>query len=88
MISILVDSLQRRIMGFLLQDLQCLKCKEVKMMNLTNLCSCAGKFKTLNDPSDLSKLLKTFRSISNHYGMPMLKEVVEWNIKYNPQLKQ
>ena len=73
-------------MGFLLQDLQCLKCKDVKMMNLTKLCSCAGKFKTLQDPNELRKLMKTFKSIASHYGMPMLKEVVEWNMQNNLQL--
>ena len=68
-------------MGYTLQDLQCLKCKEIKMMNLASHCTCAGKFKTLIDAKDLAKLLKTFKSIATHYGMPLLKEVVQWNIK-------
>ena len=68
-------------MGYTLQDLQCLKCKEIKMMNLASHCTCAGKFKTLIAAKDLAKLLKTFKSIATHYGMPLLKEVVQWNIK-------
>ena len=77
----LIDAIQRKVMGYTLQDLQCLKCKEIKMMNLTSHCSCAGKFKTLIDAKELTKLLKTFKSIATHYGMPLLKEVVQWNIK-------
>ena len=44
-------------------------------------CTCAGKFETLIVAKDLAKLLKTFKSIATHYGMPLLKEVVQWNIK-------
>ena len=77
----LIDAIQRKVMGYTLQDLQCLKCKEIKMMNLASHCTCAGKFKTLIVAKDLAKLLKTFKSIATHYGMPLLKEVVQWNIK-------
>ena len=77
----LIDAIQRKVMGYTLQDLQCLKCKEIKMMNLASHCTCAGKFKTLIAAKDLAKLLKTFKSIATHYGMPLLKEVVQWNIK-------
>ena len=76
-----MDTIQRKVMGYTLQDLQCLKCKEIKMMNLATHCTCAGKFKTLIDPKELVKLLKTFKSIATHYGMPLLKEVVQWNMK-------
>ena len=79
----LIDAVQRKVMGYTLQDLQCLKCKQVKMMNLASHCSCAGRFKTLTDANELVKLLKTFQSIANHYGMPLLKEVVDWNLKMN-----
>lgn len=77
----LIDACHRKIMGYTLQDLQCLKCKEIKMMNLTTHCGCAGKFKTLNPAKELIKLLKTFDSIADHYGMPLLKEIVQWNMK-------
>lgn len=77
----LIDALQRKVMGFTLQDLQCTKCKGVKMMNLTTHCSCAGTFKPLQDAKEMMKIFKTFKSISNHYGMPLLKEIVEWNMQ-------
>ena len=77
----LIDAINRKIMGYTLQDLQCLKCKGIKMMNLTTHCSCAGKFKTLQDGGEIRKLLRTFKSIAVHYNMPLLQEVVEWNMK-------
>jgi hypothetical protein len=80
----LIDAIHRRTMGYILQDLQCLKCKGVKMANLATHCSCAGKFKPLHDPKNLGKLLRTFKSIANHYGMPLLKEIVGWiDVKTN-----
>ena len=54
------------------------------MANIASHCTCAGKFKTLTPASEVGKLLRTFRSIAEHYGMPLLKEIVEWSLKSNP----
>ena len=77
----LISAMQRKIMGYTLQDLQCLKCKQVKMMNLATHCSCAGKFKTMTSADEISRLLHTFKSIAAHYGMPILTEMVEFFLK-------
>ena len=77
----LISAMQRKIMGYTLQDLQCLKCKQVKMMNLATHCSCAGKFKTMTSADEISRLLHTFKSIAAHYGMPILTEMVEFYLK-------
>ena len=77
----LISAVHRKLMSYTLQDLQCLKCKEVKMMNLATHCSCAGKFKTMTDSSELYMLLKTFKSIAVHYGMPILTEMVDFYLR-------
>ena len=75
----LIDALQRRTMGFVLQDLQCKKCGEVKATNMAAYCSCAGQFKNLQfGTDDVDKMLKTFKGIAEHYKMHILLNAVEW----------
>ena len=38
-----MDTVQRKTMGFVLQDVQCIKCSEVKLSNMGKRCTCAGK---------------------------------------------
>ncbi len=54
----LVDALQRKTMGFVLQDLQCRKCRGVKELNMAAVCSCAGSFATSVRHSDLTVTLR------------------------------
>ena len=42
----LIDSLQRKMMGYSLQDLACSKCNEVTASNMSRRCKCAGEYKT------------------------------------------
>ncbi|KMQ97138.1 dna polymerase epsilon catalytic subunit a [Lasius niger] len=39
---LLIDKLNRKSMGYVLQDLQCRKCKEIKRENMNILCSCSA----------------------------------------------
>ncbi len=77
----LVDALQRKTMGQVLQDLQCRKCRGVKELNMANICGCAGQFANVSRASDLKVTLRTFSSIAEHFKMPLLKEVVDWAVK-------
>jgi len=82
----LVDIVNRKLMGYVLQDLQCAKCQQVKEDNMFLYCTCAGKLKTLIDVQQTSARLKTFRGIAKHFGMPLLLQNVEWLLKMSPQL--
>lgn len=79
----LLDVVQRKIMSYTLQDLQCKRCKQIKRENLAPLCSCAGSFKTLINGSDLRKLLQTFRTVAESHGMKLLKEQVEMLLQHS-----
>ena len=80
---LLMDAVQRKTMGYMLQDLTCKKCNQVKDTNMRKYCSCAGKFKVMTSREDLLQLLRTFSSIAEHYRMPLLKETIEWIQKMN-----
>lgn len=79
----LLDVVQRKIMSYTLQDLQCIRCKQIKRENLAPLCSCAGSFKTLINATELKKLLRTFRQVAEAHGMNLLKEQVELLLQHS-----
>ena len=68
-------------MGYVIQDVQCLKCGEVKQDNVGPRCSCSGFFKTLTPRENLMRTLKIFRLISARCQMPILGESIEFMLK-------
>lgn len=73
----LLDVVHRKIMSYTLQDLRCTRCKEIKMDNIAELCSCAGAFDTLVKTSELRQLLQTFLTVADSHQMTLLKDQVE-----------
>ncbi len=64
------------------QDLQCKKCLGVKELNMPTKCKCAGDFTvTVSVSGDVAHTLRTFRSIAQHFKMPLLAEVVQWSME-------
>merc|ERR1712038_2017737 len=80
---LLLDAVQRKTMGYTLQDLNCKKCNQVKASNMTKHCTCAGSFTTIQSTKELVQLLRTFLSVARHYRMPLLTEVIETVLKMN-----
>ena len=72
---------------FLLQDLQCLKCKGVKDLNLPIYCKCAGDFTNTIGVQQFAEKLRIFRNIARHYSMAVLEDTVEWFVQMNPQME-
>lgn len=70
----LIDALNRKLMSYTLQDLQCVRCNQIKQDNIMEYCSCAGNYKTLIPPTEIESLIKTFNIIAEDYSMVMLKE--------------
>ncbi|XP_014243351.1 DNA polymerase epsilon catalytic subunit A [Cimex lectularius] len=84
--TILLDIVNRKSMAYILQDLQCVKCHQIKMENMTEHCTCAGQFQTLINRQELGKYLKTFKGIAVSFNMPLLLECVNWILKMNPSI--
>jgi len=74
-------------MGYVLQDLVCDRCNNVKQPNMSQYCTCGGRFQTLVKRPDFSQKLCIFRNIAKLFGMPLLQEATEWIIKSNPWIK-
>lgn len=65
-------------MAYIIQDVQCLKCSEVKQDNIAARCSCSGFFKTLLPRDNFLRTLKIFRMISTKCQMPILAESIQF----------
>lgn len=70
----LIEALNRKLMSYTLQDLQCVRCKGIKQDNIMEYCSCAGKYNTLIASEEIHGLVKTFNRVADDYSMVLLKE--------------
>lgn len=61
-----------------LQDLVCVKCRQVKSSHLADQCQCAGAFKNTTSPAVFEKELQVFLNIAKYHGFELLEEVVTW----------
>lgn len=73
----LLDILNRKMMSYTLQDLQCIRCKQIKQDNLMSYCTCAGKYKTLLNADETKDLIKVLLKIADAHSMNSLKEYTE-----------
>lgn len=73
----LIDAVNRKLMSYTLQDLQCVRCQEIKQDNIMEYCECAGKYKTLIHPEEIQALVRTFNVVADEYSMVLLKEYTE-----------
>lgn len=73
----MIDIALRKIMSYNLQDLKCVRCKEIKRENLTTYCPCSGHFESLISAIDTESLLKTFLDVAKSHKMVLLQEIVK-----------
>ncbi|XP_017892120.1 DNA polymerase epsilon catalytic subunit A [Ceratina calcarata] len=74
---LLIDIFNRKSMDYVLQDLQCRKCKEVKRDNMNDICSCSGEFKTLVPKKEVLKFFKICKTVARKCNMETLMDMVE-----------
>ncbi|CAH0728541.1 unnamed protein product, partial [Brenthis ino] len=76
----LIETLNRRAMAYTLQDLVCSRCHQVKRENLSIVCDCAGEFALMVPVDEIRTQLATFKTIAEYYKMPLLMELIEFNM--------
>lgn len=74
----LIDLIRRKLIGWNIQDVTCIRCNEVRVRDMSNLCECSGKFKVMEDGKSLQTLIRTVRSIAEFYSMNTLKSTMDW----------
>lgn len=73
----IIDVVQRKVMSYVLQDLRCARCNQIKRENLAEFCSCAGEFVPLISGREVNGLLRTFQRVAEYHKMELLQETVE-----------
>ncbi|PZC77848.1 hypothetical protein B5X24_HaOG202959 [Helicoverpa armigera] len=76
----LIEIMNRRTMSYILQDLICKRCHQVKRENMTMVCECAGEFTLMVPTKEVLSQLNTFKTIANYYKMPLLSELIEYHL--------
>ncbi|CAH2045106.1 unnamed protein product, partial [Iphiclides podalirius] len=76
----LIEIMNRRAMTYTLQDLICIRCNQVKRENLAVVCDCAGDYALMVSNKEIHTQLITFKTIAEYYKMPLLLEVIEFNM--------
>ncbi|XP_012159069.1 DNA polymerase epsilon catalytic subunit A [Ceratitis capitata] len=73
----IIDVVQRKVMSYVLQDLRCARCNEIKRENLAQFCPCAGEYVPLISGREINSLLHTFKRVGEYHKMLLLQETVE-----------
>lgn len=73
---LLINILNRKSMAYVLQDLQCSKCLEIKRGNMDERCTCGGNFKTLVHAEEIAQYAKKCKSVAIKCQMSILSEMV------------
>lgn len=74
----LLQVVRQRAHTFQLQDLSCVKCKQVKRGHAAGQCQCAGAFVATQPPAAMRQGLRVFGNIARWHGFDMLQENVDW----------
>lgn len=76
--ALIIDSLQRRVVSYQLQDLRCGKCKTMKSENLRSHCDCSGEYQMSETRQDLVKRLQVTSRVADFHNLQILATAVEW----------
>ncbi|KAK1431332.1 hypothetical protein QVD17_07789 [Tagetes erecta] len=79
----LLQIVRQRERAYHLQDLVCLKCKQIKAAHLAEHCGCAGSFALKEDATVFRGKMEVLLNIAVHQNFELLKECVSWILELN-----
>jgi hypothetical protein len=79
--QLLVESVQRALTRYALQDSRCCKCRRVSTLVMADTCKCAGKLVGDEKPEEFAVLMATLRRVALHYGLEYLLQTVDWALR-------
>lgn len=74
----LIQIVRQRERLYHLQDLVCIRCKQVKAAHLAEQCSCAGSFSCKEDASEFRRKMQIFLNIAIRQEFRLLQEITSW----------
>lgn len=85
---VLLEALKKRGVGHCVQDLRCVKCKQVKESNLARTCGdCGAGFEPLNPRNEITDQLLIFKDIAEFHKLDTLLDAVCFLLAMNPHIK-
>ncbi|KAI3783594.1 hypothetical protein L1987_42678 [Smallanthus sonchifolius] len=79
----LLQIARQRERAYHLQDLVCLKCKQIKAAHLAEHCGCAGSFGLKENATVFREKMEVLLNIAVHQKFELLKECVSWILELN-----
>ncbi|CAL8464190.1 g3725 [Coccomyxa elongata] len=75
----LLRSVRLRARAYQLQDLRCLKCRQVLQGHLRRNCDqCGGTLRTTEPAAAFTDALTVFRNVATYHGFQLLQDATEW----------
>jgi DNA polymerase epsilon subunit 1 len=72
----LIGIVNSRMVKWHLQDLQCVRCRNVSMYSLRRRCTCSGELVLEVSREDMERKMGVMRGVAAFYGLGMLGEVI------------
>lgn len=72
----LISSVEGMVAEWCTQDLRCVKCKNVRVNDFMEHCSCGGAWGETVKKADIERRLGVYGNVANVYGLRMLSDVV------------
>ncbi|KAI7734906.1 hypothetical protein M8C21_021709 [Ambrosia artemisiifolia] len=79
----LLQIARQRERSYHLQDLVCLKCKQIKAAHLAEYCGCAGSFGLNESAIEFNDKMQVLLNIAAYQKFELLKECVSWILELN-----
>ncbi|KAH7542023.1 hypothetical protein FEM48_Zijuj02G0029500 [Ziziphus jujuba var. spinosa] len=74
----LLQIVRQRERLYQLQDLVCLRCKQVKAAHLAEQCACAGSYRCKEDVSEFHNKMRIFLNVAVQQKFQLLQECTSW----------
>ncbi|KAL0480500.1 hypothetical protein AKO1_011095 [Acrasis kona] len=74
----LLDYVHKKMIGYQVQDLHCVKCGSVCADNMSSRCECSGEWACKQTPAQSQQNLILLKKISARHGLARLSETLQW----------
>ncbi|CEF64463.1 DNA polymerase epsilon catalytic subunit A [Strongyloides ratti] len=75
--QMLLQRAHKMIIAYSMQDLQCVKCKEIRNNNFSSKCGCSNKYEFINKRSEIMSNLRILYCVAITNNFNFLKDIVE-----------
>ncbi|KAG9091453.1 DNA polymerase epsilon catalytic subunit [Ceratobasidium sp. UAMH 11750] len=75
--STLIDNIRSMVAAHQAQDLKCLRCKQIRVDDMSPHCRCAGGWQLTTGRAEAQRRIRVLANVATFHGLPFLKEYAE-----------